>query len=60
MKSARVSAYETPRVETVSAAALLEMIGPVQGYAIAIGEPDESLTSVFGGVSDRPASFSSR
>ncbi len=37
MRSERNATYEKPLVRTVSAAELIEMIGPVQGYALGGG-----------------------
>jgi len=37
MRSESKSAYERPEIRTVSAAELIEMIGPVQGYAFGSG-----------------------
>ena len=34
MRSERNVTYEKPAIQTVSAAELIEMVGPVQGYAM--------------------------
>ena len=52
MRPEKNSVYEKPAIQTVSAAELIEMVGPVQGYAMGGGSnAAELVTSPFTGGS---------
>jgi len=52
MRSVRNKLYEKPAIQTVSAAELIEMVGPVQGYAMGGGSnAAELVTTPFSGGS---------
>ena len=47
MRSKGNVTYEKPAIQTVSAAELIEMVGPVQGYSPAGSGSTESVTGPF-------------
>ena len=47
MRSKGNVSYEKPAIQTVSAAQLIEMVGPVQGYAAGGGGAAETVTAPF-------------
>ena len=50
MRSKGNIGYERPAIQTVSAAELIEMVGPVQGYALGGGSnAAEMVTTPFAG-----------
>lgn len=50
MRSETNVVYEKPAIQTVSAAELIEMVGPVQGYAMGGGSnAAEFVTTPFSG-----------
>jgi hypothetical protein len=55
MRSERNAVYEKPAIQTVGAAELIEMIGPVQGYGVGAGGgqgPESILTPYNGSGTD--------
>jgi hypothetical protein len=50
MRSEGNAIYEKPLVRTISAAELIEMIGPVQGYALGGGSTGGLVTTPLDGL----------